>query len=39
MEGEPMDSLRIECSYQEIDSYYNELEAILQKKKKKLLMQ
>lgn len=32
VEGEPMDSLRIECSYQEIDSYYNELETILQRK-------
>ena len=32
VEGEPMDSLRIEYSCQEIDSYYNELEAILQRK-------
>lgn len=32
VEGEPMDSLRISCSCEDIDSYYDKLEAILQRK-------
>lgn len=38
VEGEPMDSLRISCSCEDIDSYYDNLEAILQKKKSQLLL-